>query len=856
MTLRQVLHALTATAMAVGTWTGAASGQTDSATVRAGEQYGAGGLKRTLLGGGYRDLWTTPIRVPVLDLGRFAGGLTPVELGSGMQTISLRLRGADGREYNFRSVDKDQSGGLHPDLRDTFIDRLAQDQVSAKHPGGALIASTILDAAGVLHPVPQLYLMPDSPELGEFRGIFGGMLGLLEIHPNEGEGDSPGFAGSDRIVDSQTLLEHLEETAEHRADSRGYLRVRLIDLLVGDWDRHPGQWRWARFPREHGGFRWVPVPEDRDNAFSSHDGLLIRVAGAAAPHLNEYGARYASVSSMVQNAELLDRWILSDLPREEFDQAAEELRSRITDRVLEKAVSRTPPEYQRLRGAELLRELRARRDSLPRIAREYYALLAREVDVHATDGEDRAEVLRRADGSLEVRLLAQASVPGDPYFNRLFLPGETREVRIYLHGGDDVGLTGGSGSPIQVRLIGGGGDDLLADSAAPGAGLTALHDSDGQNRLLPSRETVVDQRPFVAPERKIGAFNENAPAFQDWGMRWQWFQPYADWRYNVGPVIGGGPSYTRYGFRRVPHARRVDLRALYAPLHGRFGLELFSEIQRTNSPDRITYAAHASQLAVTRFHGFGNETAGEGSSDRFKVWSTEYSLSAAYHRALNDRAELFAGPVVRYTRPELEEGGPADQLRPFGSESFGEVGALAGAIFDARDLPSYPRTGVYAAVTASAFPGVWDEPGAFGRLDGEATTYLPLPLPLESTLAIRAGSSLAWGDYPLQQAAFLGGRGTVRGAPRQRFAGDAAVWGGAELRSFLTRFNFISRGDLGLILLADAGRVFVEGESSDRIHTGFGGGLWVGILDRTRTASITFASGTEEAAYFTFGMPF
>src|SRR5690606_32440142 len=168
------------------------------------EQYGAGGLKRTLLGGGYRDLWTTPIRVPVLDLGRFAGGLTPVELGSGMQTISLRLRGADGREYNFRSVDKDQSGGLHPDLRDTFIDRLAQDQVSAKHPGGALIASTILDAAGVLHPDPQLYLMPDSPELGEFRETFGGMLGLLEIHPNEGENDSPGFAGSDRRSEEHT----------------------------------------------------------------------------------------------------------------------------------------------------------------------------------------------------------------------------------------------------------------------------------------------------------------------------------------------------------------------------------------------------------------------------------------------------------------------------------------------------------------------------------------------------------------------------------------------------------------------------------------------------------------------------
>src|SRR5690606_14721157 len=117
-----------------------------------------------------------------------------------------------------------QTGGLHPDFRDTFIDRLAQDQVSAKHPLGAVITSTIMDAVGVLHPDPRLYRMPDDARLGEFRETFGGMLGLLEIHPNEGEDDSRGFAGSDRVVASETLLEHLEESPEHRADSRAYLR--------------------------------------------------------------------------------------------------------------------------------------------------------------------------------------------------------------------------------------------------------------------------------------------------------------------------------------------------------------------------------------------------------------------------------------------------------------------------------------------------------------------------------------------------------------------------------------------------------------------------------------------------------
>ena len=68
-----------------------------------GPQYAKGGLGATLAGRHYRDLWTTRIQVPVVDLHRFAGGLTPVEEHTGSQTKSLRLVGEDGREYQFRS---------------------------------------------------------------------------------------------------------------------------------------------------------------------------------------------------------------------------------------------------------------------------------------------------------------------------------------------------------------------------------------------------------------------------------------------------------------------------------------------------------------------------------------------------------------------------------------------------------------------------------------------------------------------------------------------------------------------------------------------------------------------------------
>ena len=59
--------------------------QADSVTVQAGARYGAGSIEQMLLGTDYRQLWTAPVRVPVLDPDTFAGGLTPLERGGGRQ---------------------------------------------------------------------------------------------------------------------------------------------------------------------------------------------------------------------------------------------------------------------------------------------------------------------------------------------------------------------------------------------------------------------------------------------------------------------------------------------------------------------------------------------------------------------------------------------------------------------------------------------------------------------------------------------------------------------------------------------------------------------------------------------------
>jgi hemolysin activation/secretion protein len=152
---------------------------------------------------------------------------------------------------------------------------------------------------------------------------------------------------------------------------------------------------------------------------------------------------------------------------------------------------------------------------------------------------------------------------------------------------------------------------------------------------------------------------------------------------------------------------------------------------------------------------------------------------------------------------------------------------------------------------SDVYPKVWDSEGTIATIQADASTYLSASsLPLEPVLAIRAGVRRSWGPYPWFEAAYVGGKSTLRGYDHDRFAGDAAVYTGAELRVRLFHFGGPLPGDLGGLALADAGRVWLHGEQSDRWHTAWGGGLWISVIDRSAILTTTLAKGSERTALY------
>ena len=861
-----------------------------------GRRYEMGSVGEFLLGSNWRDLWTSPVKVPVLDLGTFAGGIKPFRAG-GNQSRTLRFLGQDGRVYIFRSIDKFLEQALPDDMRNTFVGDLIQDQTSSTFPSGALVVARLSAAVGLLHVVPRIVVMPDDPRLGEFRERYAGVLGYIEERPDEAgeDGVKETTFGAEALKGTEGMIEDLEEELEDRIDAREYLAARLIDFLIGDADRGADQWRWARFDRGHLDV-YRPIPRDHDYAFMRSNGVLGAAVRAVFPKLLNYGPRFPSVNALTFMTQEFDRAVLVELTWRQWDSVTTAVRSRLSDEVIAEAVRALPPEHYREAGAYLERSLRARRDHLREVSRRYYVMVSREADVFASDEDDVAEIERRPDGSVEVRLYtAESKQMADggavPMFRRLFVPTETKEVRVFLLGGDDRAIVRGDvRQSIKVRVAGGAGNDILIDSARVRQGgdpATVFYDAHGQNLLVSGHHTRIETKTFVMaqPEREedeeeeepadsvrtdsileerrgryqdqmndfgrdfLGGKTSSQP-FRTWGMSTSW-TPAVEYREGAGIVLGPGYSARRYSFRHAPYYWNLRASALYALGAGGFGVAGALSYYPENSKREFSVQLRATTFEANRFYGFGNDTP-ELDPELTLVMRDELRLEPALMIRFAPDRRLSFGPVLKYVNARPRPGSPADVLRPLASDNaFGQIGVQARGDIDRSTGGAVPHSGWRASLLADAYPDIWDADGAFGSMAAKAAAYIPIGAPV---LAFRAGAEHVWGDFPLHEAAFLGGRYTLRGYRWNRFAGDGLVYGAAELRTPITRVELFVRGTLGATAMVDAGRVWFDGASDGGWHAGYGGGLWFASLNRA--VSVTYAYGENGRLYFNYGMRF
>jgi outer membrane protein assembly factor BamA len=165
---------------------------------------------------------------------------------------------------------------------------------------------------------------------------------------------------------------------------------------------------------------------------------------------------------------------------------------------------------------------------------------------------------------------------------------------------------------------------------------------------------------------------------------------------------------------------------------------------------------------------------------------------------------------------------------------------------------------VYLQLEGDWFPVTWAGAGGpSGSVEGSLATYLSPPqAPDRVTLALRAGGRRVWGDFPYFESAFLGGRRSLRGYSSDRFAGDRSVFGNSEVRVKLADSRVLLPTEVGVLGLADVGRVWFR-DLPGQWRSNFGGGIWISALERTQGLAFGLARGDDGTRFwFSVGKTF
>jgi len=176
--------------------------------------------------------------------------------------------------------------------------------------------------------------------------------------------------------------------------------------------------------------------------------------------------------------------------------------------------------------------------------------------------------------------------------------------------------------------------------------------------------------------------------------------------------------------------------------------------------------------------------------------------------------------------------------------------------YDSRVMSDTLRPRTILDITGAAYPGTWDAKSAYQSLGGYIAQFVTIPMPKKPVIALRAGGEKLFGTFPFFDAAFLGGSESLRTEDRQRWAGDASVYGSGELRYPIAIVPFLVPVDVGAIGFVETGKVYVDGDSPGGWHNGAGAGLWFGLVNPKTNLTVAVTNNSNRRLYTNLGFAF
>ncbi len=824
------------------------------------------GFNQKFWGEGYRDLYTIDVEAQTADLDTLYGGLEPMRMGGGQQTNSLRVKDSLDREYNFRTIKKDPlqylQAGLYKNkpvsglFEETLIEKMIRGFYTAAHPYAFLAVPTLAEAAEISHTNPELFYMPKQPRLGKYNFEHGDVLYMIEERPeDQWLGYEPFGSPNHDIQSTEGMFDRLRRDEDYSVNETAYIRARIFDMLIGDWDRHNDQWRWAEIEMENGDKYFEPIPRDRDQVFSNFDGILFNILRATVGETKKfavYGEDIENVEDFNSSALALDRSLLRNTGREAWIEQAREIQENVTDEVIKNAFSNLPEEIQGENTEQLIKMLKGRRSNIVEIAGRYYDHLAKLAIMTATDKDDYIDVTRMKDGDTRVRITR--NIDGDReevIADKVFSEGVTEEIVIYgLDDDDKFRIKGSAESDIVVRLVGGQENDLYT---IENGRFVHIYDHKFQENNIAEKNGA---KVLFTDDYEVNLYEQGRQ--EPSGIS---FSP-SPLTYNPddGVIIGLQGTFTFGNLVEYPYKSKHSIAPRYFTETNGFDVQYQGEIRNFKSKYNYALGAYYSSPGHTRnFFGFGNETANieENSWNyyrtRLREWQGEagFVRESPYGHYFRYVAKFEAVKVMETGNRFLTDEFSAEQDL-FKSKYF--AGLEGSYKYESYDIRLNPKSGLRVDITVGGKFNVEDSDRGYLYLHPYLEFFNAISRNRKWVLNTRIQGQVNFGSgYEYYQAATVGGNKGLRGYRQDRFAGQQAMAAGADLRySFDTFKTSFLPFQVGILGGYDIGRVWYPGQESEVWHDNYGGGFWI-VIAEALNSNFNFYKG-DEGWRFTFGI--
>jgi hypothetical protein len=784
--------------------------------VIAGKEYKRSGYHNFFWGKHYRKEWSTSIRVENFYLDTAKGGLRPIEKGGARQTKNLRLKDGRGKEYVLRSVNKDFGRGMQDkDIAGTFIARIAKDQVSIGHPYAAYTITPMIQAIGIYHTEPKMVFVPKQKELAVFNDEYGDQLYLFEERPDENQEDAANFGNSKNVIGSEKLFEKIYDENDNAVDQLNFLRARLFDIFLGDWGRHPDNWRWAEFDLGKQSI-YRPVPRDRDQAYTKIDGFYPNLAGAIRKEVQGFNYKIKHIGGWNYPGRPLDHKFLNKLTLDNWLAQAKDLQRILTDSLIESSIRLMPPEWFAISGNEIIAKLKRRRDDLPLYAERYYAYLARTVTVLGSEKKEliKVNVLPGKQVIVDVFKINKEGITIDtPYYSRQFNPDETKNIFIYGLGKKDlIELTGEKTNKIKIRVI----DPQDKDSIYSSAGNHKINDIAFFTGRKFEYDTVREDKlnfsivPVFTPSTYTAFNNDPMDLFGRTGIK-----------------VSAGVVYTPQPWRKKEYQIVHSLNASYGFLRTSFNVGYVGRFKSAVGKWDLLIKGRLDDPAVENYFGSGNNSILANKERNFyrtlsqRVYGgfgIERNFEKKHHAEL---ALIYQR--VQYKKTDDKNIGMAPYIDPSVFQAKQYAGMEAAYTFDQSNGSICPQRGYTFSLSGGFLRNLSDTGSAFAKIRSEFAVYIPLSK--KFTWATRLGGATLFGHPDFYHLNRLGGNAELRGYDRERFYGKSIFYTNTELRWITNTRNYFFNGRAGLVGFYDIGRVWIPDEKSNLWHSGYGMGV-------------------------------